>query len=215
MGDAWDKSAIGKEEVLAAINKINEIFNKNAVMEFFGLNLNFYLDKDKHFQKKILIQATVKNYDPNLQTIGKQAKKVDLTIEEFYNYYNSLMSSLPIFYEQKLERTYSIMGKKERERLGSEDTSSCPICEENKVDVSLPCHHFFCEECIKAWVIKSETCPLCRLKLKFNKYDKSPAGISGSNKWDVLSKDEEMNQESKRDSIDTVLKLTNKLFTKK
>ena len=73
----------------------------------------------------------------------------------------------------------------------------------------MPCHHFFCEECIKSWaVIKSETCLLFRFKLKQKRQYKSPEGIDGSNKFDILSKNEEMNQKVKRDNIDTVLKLT-------
>ncbi len=208
MGASWN-STIEKEEVLENINKINGIAKKHTVIEFIGLNLQFSLDEDKSSKK---IKVKVKHYNPKLQEFSDNEKTVRLTIEEFYNYYNSLMNSLSVFYKEKLEKKYSLLNEEGRERMGSEDSSFCPICEENNIDISLPCSHFFCESCIKAWLIKSETCPLCRLNLKYNKYNQTPAGIKGSNRWSVINKDEEMYQEMKKDNIDIFLKLIDKLF---
>lgn len=97
---------------------------------------------------------------------------------------------------------------------GGDDSSLCPICEENNVDISLPCSHFFCEKCIKTWVIKSETCPLCRIKLQYNKDNETPAGITGSNSWSVITQDEQIKQELKKESIEILLKLTDDFFNK-
>ena len=210
MGSSWN-STIEKEEVLEAIKKINEITKKYAVIEFICLYLEFSLDEDSVSNKRIIVK--VKPFNSKIQKIEEKEKIFKLTIDEFYNYYNSLMSSLSILFQQKLERTYSSLKEEERTSLGSEDSSFCPICEENKIEISLPCSHFFCEECIKAWVIKSETCPLCRLKLQYDKNNiETPAGIEGCGRWSLISKDEEMNQEMKKDSIDVFLKLTNELF---
>ena len=80
----------------------------------------------------------------------------------------------------------------------------------------MPCSHFFCEKCINSWVIKAGTCPLCRVKLQYNKKNEivTPTGIKGTGKWDVIDNDEKTNQEIKKDSIEILLKLTNELFNK-
>eukprot|EP00928_Gymnodinium_smaydae_P040247 TRINITY_DN27320_c0_g1_i1.p1 TRINITY_DN27320_c0_g1~~TRINITY_DN27320_c0_g1_i1.p1 ORF type:complete len:496 (+),score=49.75 TRINITY_DN27320_c0_g1_i1:42-1490(+) len=42
----------------------------------------------------------------------------------------------------------------------------CPVCHsEFWQKVSAPCSHSFCLECIKAWLCRKKTCPLCRLDL--------------------------------------------------
>lgn len=42
----------------------------------------------------------------------------------------------------------------------------CIVCFANKPTVVLPCAHAFCEECIKQWKGRSDTCPVCRASLK-------------------------------------------------
>ena len=76
---------------------------------------------------------------------------------------------------------------------------------------------FFCEKCINNWIIKSETCPLCRIKLEKSTVttpDSTPQ-IIGAERWSVLTKDENLDQEVKKDNVDVLLKLTNELFIKK
>ena len=210
MGNSSGNISIEKKEVLTTINKINEITKKNIIMEFIGLYLEFSLDENS-FSKKI-IKVDVKNYNSKLQKPEEKKKVVRLTISEFMNYYNALTNSLSNFYENRLLKKYTILNETERERLGSEDAYLCPICDENKIDISLPCSHFFCENCLKEWMKKSNTCPLCRLKLEYSNKRKTPAGIKGSGSWSIITKDENITQEIKKDSIDIVLKLTNDLF---
>ena len=209
MGASWN-STIEKGEVLESIKQINEITKKHAVIEFIYLQLEFSLDEDTPSKKRIKVK--VKHFNYNEQKLESKEKTVKITLDQFYNYYNSLMNSLSIFLEKKLERKYSFMCEEERSSLGSEDSSFCPICEENKIDISLPCSHFFCESCIKAWIIKSKTCPLCRLNLQYNNNYQTPAGIRGSGRWLLITKDEKMNEEIKKDSVDIFLKLTQELF---
>eukprot|EP00033_Pygsuia_biforma_P003938 GCRY01004314.1.p1 GENE.GCRY01004314.1~~GCRY01004314.1.p1 ORF type:complete len:208 (+),score=31.90 GCRY01004314.1:147-770(+) len=44
--------------------------------------------------------------------------------------------------------------------------TECPICLEKEIDVSLPCSHTFCHECIEKWAScqgsAESSCPLCR-----------------------------------------------------
>tara|TARA_Y100000389_G_C17395034_1_gene482046 strand:- start:424 stop:1200 length:777 start_codon:yes stop_codon:yes gene_type:complete len=38
----------------------------------------------------------------------------------------------------------------------------CPICRNDKEDLRiLKCDHIFCDECIKKWLSKNKTCPIC------------------------------------------------------
>ena len=30
----------------------------------------------------------------------------------------------------------------------------------------LPCEHLFCEDCLKPWLQKNSTCPICKYELK-------------------------------------------------
>ena len=210
MGNTWENSTLEKEEILSAIKKINETTKKIVVIEFIGVYLEFYLDESS-FSKKI-IKVNVHSYNSKLQRPEKIKKIVRLTISEFMNYYNALINALSNFYENRLIERYSKLNEYERERLGSEEVYLCPICDENNIDISLPCSHFFCEKCLKEWMKKSKTCPLCRLKLEFSNKKETPGGIKGSGSWSILTNDESLNQEIKRDSIDIVLKLTNDLF---
>jgi len=48
-----------------------------------------------------------------------------------------------------------------------EDEFTCIICQELFVDATtLPCAHSFCELCLRLWLKKKKTCPVCRRKLK-------------------------------------------------
>jgi hypothetical protein len=122
-----------------------------------------------------------------------------------------------MIYSKKLEERLSQLSDKADKSFGEDESSFCPICEDQKVDISLPCSHFFCEKCINNWIIKSDTCPLCRIKLEKSTGttpDMTPQ-IIGAERWSVLSKDENLDQEVKKDNIDILLKLTNELFIKK
>ena len=213
MGNSWE-CVIEKEEIIEKVKKINDLTKKSTLLEFIGLYLEFSLHEDKKFSKK-KIKVKAQKYNYKEKKIEKYEKIVYLTIEEFCQYYNSLMCSINLLFEKKIERTFTTLNEKEIENYGSDESSLCPICEENKVDISLPCSHFFCEDCIKSWVIKSETCPLCRLKLQYNKSNETPAGIKSSRKWSLLENDENTKQELKKDSLDVFLKLTKEYFNLK
>jgi hypothetical protein len=43
----------------------------------------------------------------------------------------------------------------------------CAICFEkyNRNKIILLCSHKFCKQCLEAWSIKSNTCPMCRIDI--------------------------------------------------
>lgn len=43
--------------------------------------------------------------------------------------------------------------------------NTCPIClQKIKFKKTLPCSHKYCNECIKEWLRKNDSCPVCRCK---------------------------------------------------
>ena len=40
--------------------------------------------------------------------------------------------------------------------------TECAICLDYKCDSFLPCLHIFHEKCIRAWIKKDRSCPVCR-----------------------------------------------------
>jgi hypothetical protein len=52
-------------------------------------------------------------------------------------------------------------------QTGSSEAECCPICfgeyDSANVEVrQLPCRHYFHPECIDAWLVRDNTCPLCK-----------------------------------------------------
>jgi len=215
MGNKQNKTNLKKADVEENVKRLNDITRKYIVMEFIGLHLTFFVNDDSLCSKKI-IKVEVKKYNPISGKIEDISRTVHLNIEQFYNYYNAVINSLSIFYEEKLEERLTKLSSKTRKSYGEDESSFCPICEENKVNLCLPCSHFFCEECINDWVKKSQTCPLCRIQLKKKAaISNETPEIEGSDRWSILSNDEKFIQETKKDSIDILLKLTNEFFGEK
>ena len=38
----------------------------------------------------------------------------------------------------------------------------CNICLENKNMLRTDCYHIYCDECLEKWMVRSNTCPVCR-----------------------------------------------------
>lgn len=68
--------------------------------------------------------------------------------------------------EQGVSAPVREMTAEERLLLSSMTTMQCPIClgsyEDEEVLCASWCHHGFHEECLKRWLEKADTCPLCR-----------------------------------------------------
>lgn len=211
MGNTNMMTVLDIKDVKANLEKINEIITMKTIMEIIGLHLEFSQDDENLCSKKV-IKVKVQAFNPKLQKVDKKIKNVYLSIENFYNYFNALMNSYKYYIEEKFENRLSTLNPNELETVGLDDSDLCPICLENTVSISLPCSHFFCEKCIKGWVIKTDSCPICRFKLKYNTQNKNSIGIEGSERWSVLPNDVDVNQEFKKDCIDIFLNLTNQLF---
>ena len=176
MGNGWKNTEKSKEEVESNIITANQMTQNELFMKKTGLFLKFTLDINPitNIFTKNIIKVEVFKFMNNLKYFYKDKK---LTLSEFYNFYNCLINSTHIFYENKLKQKFP-NGKK------NEENDICPICEENKVSIMLDCYHFFCEKCIKTWLFdKKNSCPLCRLEIDLNRVEDD---IKKSRHWNVI-----------------------------
>ena len=198
MGNIWEKSNKTREEVLKDIKNTNKITKTDVFKNFTGTKLKFEL-KDSFFEKtnsKNIIEVNIASYKINTFIFNKT---VYIDLDEFYNFYESLINSTHIFFEKK---------KFVEKRSNSQD-SICPICNVLKVDTMLNCCHFFCNDCIKTWLLKKKNyCPLCQYQVKI---DKNKGEIE-SNDWDVIDNldENECNNEFKDRLKRVYNKITNK-----
>ena len=208
MGNSWENSEVKRDDVKKNIFQINQITKTLLFMKKMEIYLIFELDDDtmsKRNSRKI-IKVTIYDYNVEKCFVEKREKPVSITLEEFYQYFNILMNSRYIFLTEQMQN--KLKKKNIEEDEDDDDSDLCPICNASKVDISLPCSHFFCGNCIKTWLVKSESCPLCRYKLQVNK--KTPNGVEGAQSWDIL---EEVDEEQlAKENEETLRSLTKKFF---
>ena len=206
MGNFWENSELKREEVQKNIFQINEITKSLSFMKKMNLYLIFQLDDESALNRKSrkIIKVKVYDYDKKKNIAQKRNKSLHITIENFYKYFNMLMNSKSAFLAAQINESF----QKGESNLGEDESGFCPICSDNKVNLSLPCSHFFCEKCITSWLLKSDTCPLCRIQLKLNK--KAPSGVAGAQSWNIV---DELDQEQmEKENMESLISLTRKLF---
>ena len=215
MGNFWENSEMKRDDVKKNIFQINEITKTLIFMKQFNIYLVFELDDDSLIkrQSRKIIKVTIYDYEDKICLVQKRPEPLIMTIDDFYQYYNLLMNSRSFFLNEQMKNRMGYLKEKNNHNLDDdeeEDESGiCPICAENKVDLSLPCSHFFCNKCIQTWLVKSESCPLCRYKLKLNKKD--PSGVAGAQSWNIL---EDIDKEQlEKEYLESLQKLTKKLFS--
>ena len=212
MGNFWENSELKREDVEKNIADINQITKSLIYMSRYKIHLKFELD-DVTIQKmnRKIIKVKIYNYDEKKKEISNKLNSLHIAIEDFYKYYNLLMDLRRVFLNEQMEKNINNLTTSQIKELGENESSICPICCENNVDMSLPCSHFFCEKCIKAWIGKNESCPLCRYKLTVNR--KEPTGIKGGQSWNVI--DEIDPEQVDRENEESLQKLTNKHYIQK
>jgi len=210
MGNFWENSEIKRDEVKKNIFQINEISKTILFMNEFKVYLKFELDDESAFKRnsRKIIKVIVYDYDAKRSMVQRRKKPISLTIEDFYKYFNILMNSRSIFLSEKMKENMENLTKSKIDNFGEDESGICPICSENNVNISLPCSHFFCDSCIKTWLVKSESCPLCRCKLNLNK--KSPTGVAGAQSWNIIDNVDQ--EQLEKENMETLRVLTQKFF---
>ena len=209
MGNFWNDSELKREDVEKNVIDINQITKSSIYMDKYKIHLKFELD-DAPIQKmsKKIIKVNISHYDVINKTIEKKSNSLHINIDDFYKYYNLIMNLRRVFLNEQMEKNINNLTKSQIKKLGEDESSICPICCENNVDMSLPCAHFFCEKCIKAWIGKNESCPLCRYKLTVNRKD--PTGIKGGQSWNII--DDIDPEQVDKENEESLQKLTKKPF---
>ena len=87
MGNVWDKSIVKKEEVQKNIEEANELVQKDPIMDFIGLYLDFSINEELPGKK--IIKANIRKYSSQ-EGIDNRKGEARLTIEQFYSFYNAL-----------------------------------------------------------------------------------------------------------------------------
>ena len=212
MGNFFFNIELKREDVEKNVLDINQITKSLIYMDKYKIHLKFELD-DAPIQKmsKKVIKVHIYHYDVINKTIATKSNTLHITIEDFYKYYNLLMNLRRVFLNEQMEKNINNLSTSQIKKLGEDESSICPICCENNVDMSLPCAHFFCEKCIKAWIGKNESCPLCRYKLTVNRKD--PTGIKGGQSWNII--DDVDPEQVDKENEESLQILTKKLFVEK
>jgi hypothetical protein len=198
MGSIWNYSKKSRDEVIEDIKTANNITLQKMFIEKTSVSISFSLEDSGIFKSKNVIKAKVKSFK------SEQKKTLKLDLNEFYLFYNSLIDSINIFYDDKLKETIK-NGKIKDET----ESGFCPICAENTVDTMLKCYHCFCEKCIKTWLLeKTNSCPLCRLTINVDKKEE----LFESQQWEIVGKinKNEYNEETK----ERFYKILNKMINK-
>ena len=198
MGSIWNNSKKSRDEVIEDIKTANNITLQKMFIEKTSVSISFSLEDSGIFKSKNVIKAKVKSFK------SEQKKTLKLDLNEFYLFYNSLIDSINIFYDDKLKETIK-NGKIKDET----ESGFCPICAENTVDTMLKCYHCFCEKCIKTWLLeKTNSCPLCRLTINVDKKEE----LFESQQWEIVGKinKNEYNEETK----ERFYKILNKMINK-
>ena len=207
MGSFWENSKKTRNEVIEDINSLNKITTSEPFILKTQSSLNFSLDDSSLFNRKSrkIIKCAITS---NNNT--KKNKNKYIQIEDFYKFYETTISSSQIFLDEKLKLNKNINNNNKENEKNDEITDDgndiCPICECNKVSVMLDCYHFFCEDCIKTWLIKKKSnCPFCRLNV-----NNSEKNLNKENQWDIV---DDLNQsEYNRELNNKFIFLYNKLF---
>ena len=210
MGNLWEKSEIKRDEVINNIFQINQITKTLLFMKKLKIYLVFKLDDGSLIKRnsRKIIKVTIYDYDDVKSIVQKRGKTLSITIDDFYKYFNLTMNSRSIFLTEEMKERLLKLSKSKIDIFGEDESGLCPICSENIVNLSLPCSHFFCEKCIKTWIVKSDSCPLCRCKLKKN--ISTPTGVDGAQCWNVV--DDVDQDQLEKENMESLQILTKKLF---
>lgn len=127
MGQKLDKNNI--EKLSEDIPNINKITSSDLFYKKMGINFSFGFDESSNTvisPKFILVRTENEENRPK--------GSFWVSYSEFYNFYNTLLECMPIFYENSITRLST-----EKTDSGSEEENICCICDDKKSDVMLEC----------------------------------------------------------------------------
>jgi len=152
------------EELLLCVNNANQLVSKFIDSQGRTLKFELFPRNKKEialpFLWKLIIHVQVSRTGSN-----ELPKK--LSYKQFFAVYTRLKELIKLNTTPDLSASYFLTGFLD---TASED-KECVICMERSATIMLTCLHCFCDECLKEWQQKSETCPLCRMKFSTHDQD--------------------------------------------
>ncbi|XP_030767281.1 RING finger protein 141-like [Sitophilus oryzae] len=157
------------EEFLALLWELNTFAKK--CLDSNGHQLVFAVKKhtdDTAFWKATIQIACAK--------IDCQSRKVVnyrlLSLSEFLKVFKTFQCQVLAAEQSKSTNSFSqmnlstILDNVDLTTFPAETGDECIICFERKQEVTLPCAHSYCTQCIEEWNESHDTCPICREKLE-------------------------------------------------
>lgn len=149
MGETTSKHTLKKskdnlKDDVVIVNKItsNDLFKRRT-----GYTLTFYFHGAENILVYVISESNrlgevakinnLSNIVDSKNTLTKarfDLKRLKLNYTQFYNFYNTLLNSLSIFYEEKYR------GKKITPNKGEDTQELCCICDEKLSNVMLKCY---------------------------------------------------------------------------
>uniref|UniRef100_A0A7S1KRS0 RING finger protein 141 n=1 Tax=Percolomonas cosmopolitus TaxID=63605 RepID=A0A7S1KRS0_9EUKA len=71
-------------------------------------------------------------------------------------------------------------------RPEADPDDECFVCMERRVDITLPCTHRICAQCLELWKNSSHSCPLCRSRIESNQEWQMPPVPTRSDACDMI-----------------------------
>ena len=168
--------------------------------EWFGINpskeITFEIGSEDPLRQKKQLENVFKVDNHLKMSKFSLGKRSDIVLEESEKYQK--LSSINRLHnnpqkkiknlnisKKNLMKIISPKNKKQLENklesVNIEHSKKCVICfeEKNAIRGVLDCDHSYCYCCIKKWISKAATCPICKIhprlirKFKFNRYIKS------------------------------------------
>ncbi|XKL61224.1 hypothetical protein PGB90_008281 [Kerria lacca] len=159
-------SSLTYEQFLDYLSEFNSI--SRGCMDSDGKQLVFVVKKGS--DSSILWKGTVKIICLKYDTETKQMESCRiLNLAQFLKIFKTIKNELNT--AQQIDanediscsNTHYLMEKVSLTiNDNCQESTECCICLERKQEITLPCTHSYCQQCITLWNVNNNTCPVCR-----------------------------------------------------
>ncbi|CAG9761918.1 unnamed protein product [Ceutorhynchus assimilis] len=153
-------------EFLTLIGELNILAKKCLDSKGYSLMFAVKKDTDSTVFWKATVQIACVKIDSNSQKVLTYRL---LSLSQFLKVFKTFKCQIVAAEQSTSASTLGdlTISTMLHESLNSaEIPNECIICFERKQDVTLPCAHSYCTQCIEEWNEFNNTCPICRERLE-------------------------------------------------